>query len=630
MDYNKFDMKTPVSVGAGLGEMTPAKVQRKERHSTYNVMAINPGHNGSVALTIDGVLECYIEEERMSRNKYDGNPFRGMLHIMKDNHVDFLVICGTGQEDHSLPWTGETAYEALVRKFNPGLKVVKVGGEHHLGHAAATFYGSGFESAACIVVDGCGSRHTLKPKENEGHPDLSLQALETESIYLASYPGDFDPIFKRYGDNQVPRVCRSDFEVDSAVTTVKAYEAVSDYLGFGFIEAGKTMGLAPYGRKDDKIPDLFYTDTKRGDKNLFIAAYPRGSYIDTERYPYLAHSNGARNEWHGNPAKITDAQKNIAWKVQQETQEYVGDLIEKAVDMTGEDNICISGGYGLNVVANYYYKERFPELNIYVDPVSHDGGTAIGYARFFGLQNFAVEAKENGDEEVEYPMPERLDTLYLGAEYNYTIDVLKSHIDNDLIEVTDTTPTEVAQLIKDRKIVSIFQGRAEAGPRALGNRSILYDPTDPNGKDFVNRVKGREWIRPFAGSMLQEHAAEWFQMRGLDETPHMMYAMEMQDKHIGEIPAVTHVDGTCRIQTVTKEQNENYYNLINEFYKLSGVPLLFNTSFNLAGHPLVETMGDAIETLYTSQLEYMYLPELGKLVFLGNEKSIFLPSPQNV
>ena len=140
MDYSKFDMKTPVSVGAGLGEMAPAKVERRQRHSTYNVMAINPGHNGSVALTIDGVLECYIEEERMSRSKYDGNPFRGMLHIMRDHHIDFLVICGTGQEEHSLPWTGETSYEALVRKFNPGLKVVKVGGEHHLGHAAATFY----------------------------------------------------------------------------------------------------------------------------------------------------------------------------------------------------------------------------------------------------------------------------------------------------------------------------------------------------------------------------------------------------------------------------------------------------------------------------------------------------------
>jgi len=243
------------------------------------------------------------------------------------------------------------------------------------------------------------------------------------------------------------------------------------------------------------------------------------------------------------------------------------------------------------------------------------------FISFFSILNFQNEK-------------DPLINLYLGPEYKYESDILDKYIKfnklEDEIEVTETTDAEVAQLIKDRNIVTIFQGRSEGGPRALGNRSILYDPTDPNGKDFVNTVKGREWFRPFAASVLKEHAKEWFDMKGLKETPYMMYALEVSDEHIGEIPAVTHVDGTCRIQTVTKEQNENYYNLINEFYKLSGVPLLFNTSFNLAGHPLVETLQDAIETLYTSQLEYMYLPELGKLVFLGNEKSIFVPSLQNV
>ena len=186
------------------------------------------------------------------------------------------------------------------------------------------------------------------------------------------------------------------------------------------------------------------------------------------------------------------------------------------------------------------------------------------------------------------------------------------------VEITDTTPTEVAQLIKDKNIISIFQGRAEAGPRALGNRSILYDPTDPNGKDFVNNVKGREWFRPFAGSVMQEHAKDWFDLRGMDETPFMMYAVELQDKAIGELPAVTHVDGTCRIQTVKEEQNKHYYDLINEFYKLSGVPVLFNTSFNLAGQPLVESVFDAYDTLRKSSLEYVYFPEIGKLLYLAN------------
>ena len=190
----------------------------------------------------------------------------------------------------------------------------------------------------------------------------------------------------------------------------------------------------------------------------------------------------------------------------------------------------------------------------------------------------------------------------------------------DDVEIVETTDAEVAQLIKDRNIVTIFQGRSEGGPRALGNRSILYDPTDPDGKDFVNTVKGREWFRPFAASILKEHAKEWFDMKGLKESPYMMYALEVSDEHIGDIPAVTHVDGTCRIQTVSKLDNTSYYALIKEFYKLTGVPILFNTSFNLGGEPLVENLDDAINTLRNSKLEYMYMPELGKLIKVPNKE----------
>jgi len=575
---------------------------------TYNVLAINPGHNGSAALVCDGKLEIYIEEERMSRQKYDGNPFKAMMHIIERYHINELIIGGTGQEQHKLPWTGEDSYSALVRKYYPKVKVTAIGNEHHLGHAASAFYSSGFDTAAAVIVDGCGSLHRLQLSEDD--PNFIAEAYETETIFKCEFPGKFQPVFRRYGANFAPKINQPHFDLDGAVTTVKAYEAVSEYLGFGFIEAGKTMGLAPYGRKDKSIPDIFYGESKRGDKNLFMSQYPAGALIDTERFPYLLRKSDPR-EWHRDSSKLTDAAKNLAWKVQQETQEFVGDLIEKAVDITGEKNIVIAGGYGLNCVANYYYKERFPELNIFVDPVSHDGGTSVGLAKLFSHQ-YAQSV------EVEYEK-DPLKTLYLGPKYEYTADDLEFYKD---IEVTDVTDSDVAKLIKDRNIVAIFQGKAEAGPRALGNRSILYDPTDPDGKDFVNSVKGREWFRPFAGTVLQEHAVEWFDLRGMEETPFMMYAVELQSKKIGEVASITHVDGTCRIQTVTQEQNENYYNLINEFYKLSGVPILFNTSFNLGGEPLVETLEDAIHTLRNSKLEYLYLPELNKLVYLKNKEEV--------
>ena len=135
-----------------------------------------------------------------------------------------------------------------------------------------------------------------------------------------------------------------------------------------------------------------------------------------------------------------------------------------------------------------------------------------------------------------------------------------------------------------------------------------------SGKAYVNTVKGREWFRPFAGSVLKEFANDWFDMAGMDESPHMMYAVDVQADKVDKIPNITHVDDTCRIQTVTHEQNKHYYELISEFNKITGVPILFNTSFNLGGDALVETINDAIDALVRSDMKYLYLPEIGKLV----------------
>jgi carbamoyltransferase len=174
--------------------------------------------------------------------------------------------------------------------------------------------------------------------------------------------------------------------------------------------------------------------------------------------------------------------------------------------------------------------------------------------------------------------------------------------------------SDVANLLADRKIVAIFQGRSESGPRALGNRSMLYTPTDPNGKDHVNGIKGREYFRPLAASMMLEHANEWFDMLDIPESPYMTFSFTCKEdkKHI--IPCVIHVDGSCRIQTVTQEQNYHYYNLIKAFYQVTGVPMVLNTSLNLAGEPLVETIDDAFKTFANSKIDYLYLPELELVV----------------
>jgi len=186
------------------------------------------------------------------------------------------------------------------------------------------------------------------------------------------------------------------------------------------------------------------------------------------------------------------------------------------------------------------------------------------------------------------------------------------------IILEDISYSNIVDLLLERNIVSIFQGRTEAGPRALGNRSILYDPTDPNARKIVNSAKKREWWRPFAASILLEDSHDWFDMGPIKESPYMMYAIPVREEKKKYIPGVLHIDDTCRIQTVTEEQNYHYYNLIKEFKNRTGIPLLFNTSLNLAGEVICHNAIDAISSLEISSLEYLYNPETKKIVYVKN------------
>ena len=160
----------------------------------------------------------------------------------------------------------------------------------------------------------------------------------------------------------------------------------------------------------------------------------------------------------------------------------------------------------------------------------------------------------------------------------------------------------------DGKIIAIFQNHSEWGPRALGNRSMLFDPRIPDGKDIVNTVKKREWYRPLSGTILLEYVNDYFEMLTIKESPYMSFAIKAKQKAIETVPSIVHVDGTSRIQTVTEKQNKNYYELIKSFYERTNVPLLLNTSFNLAGEPLVETLEHALDTINNCDINYLYLP----------------------
>lgn len=182
----------------------------------------------------------------------------------------------------------------------------------------------------------------------------------------------------------------------------------------------------------------------------------------------------------------------------------------------------------------------------------------------------------------------------------------------------DVDYVTVAKVISRKNIVAIFQGRSEAGPRALGNRSFLFDPRKYDGQSYINKIKGREWYRPVAGTILEEYFDHYFETNGLNSTPFMSYAVKIKRPKIEDLGCIAHIDKTCRIQTVNESQNYHYYHLISAFKDISGLPFIGNTSFNLGGEPIVETIKDAISLIQRSKIEYLYLPELKRLVLSEN------------
>jgi carbamoyltransferase len=555
------------------------------------------GHNASTTLMIDGEVIFYVEEERLSRMKHDGSPLLGLLKVFEYvDHIDHLVVCHTHRHGPELDWTGEDLYMGWVRKLARKkfeYQTHFIDTIHHELHGACAFLNSGFKTAACLIADGAGSF-----LQSDTFPGV---AYEFETIFKAKYPLEFDTVYKHIGGKEPVGILDvggdGKFLVTEYPGLTKTYEAVTEYCGFLCIDAGKTMGLSPYGKENPELPELFRGGW--GNREVFVPNYPNGSKINYERFPVLFEDS--KNHKKG---EYTQTQKDMAYAIQRDTENRMIELIRKAHEETGETNIVVCGGYGLNCVANYKYLKTFPDLNIYCEPISHDGGTGIGAAKY-------IYAKMNDLEEPMNPQT----SIYYGPQYDS--DTYEDYLEE--LEVTDTSYNEVAKLIRDGSIVTIFQGRSEGGPRALGNRSILFDPTIKDGKDIVNAVKHREFFRPFACSILKEKVNDWFDLAGREESPHMMYAVNCLPGVTEKIPSVIHVDGTCRIQTVTEEQNEHYYNLISAFEKLSEVPILFNTSFNLGGDPLVETIADAIDTLKNSDIEYMYLPEIQKLVKVPNE-----------
>jgi carbamoyltransferase len=457
---------------------------------------------------------------------------------------------------------------------------------HHEAHAKCSFYNSGFDEAICLVIDGGGS----------GFVNGNTDAQECESIFYMDYDhieslyvrGKEEVSFSSEDErnlflervvserSETKEVFTDDCESIGRIFSGTSEETCGDERG-----AGKLMGLSAYGRENNKIKMSPFIDM-RGN--------PLWRHYVSELIGRIDYDN--KNQ----------LSADIAYKVQNESTKLAIEYVRFALSKKKEcKNVCLSGGFFYNIINNYAIVKEFPDINFYFEPIAGDEGTCLGAA-------YHEYRKVSGDK-TKRP----LKTLYLGADPDYNRDLKHNEV-----EIYDVTPEQVASLIDKGNVVAIYQGKAEAGPRALGNRSILYDPRDPNGRDVVNTIKKREWYRPFAGSVLEEHASEWFDMKGLKSSPFMMMAIECHQEKRELVPALQHNDGTSRIQTVSAEQNLNYYNLIKAFNELTGIPMVLNTSFNLAGDAVVSTLERAVHTCRRGKIPYLYCPERKMLIEFGD------------
>jgi carbamoyltransferase len=443
---------------------------------------------------------------------------------------------------------------------------------HHKCHASLAYYNSNFEEALVFVIDRNGSIFFINSE---------AVARESESVFFANKKG-INPILKNFSlelNKQTQRFnilselkkyynnCK--INLHNYLGIVKVYEAATVLIGQDNLENGKTMGLSSYGKikKDEK---LFIGDTPNVSKFIIVEKKDGLNVCFKNCENKITKDiNENNHKFYADKAKL----------VQTETQEQSLNLIKKHVKNTGIKNVCIVGGYGLNVVANNYYLKNLPNVNFYFEPVSDDAGIPVGATM--------LKYKEETSKKI-IPSVNNFYHYYKKEKINVG---KKSNLD------------EVCHLLKNQKSVAVFEGNPEAGPRALGHRSILFDARNTNAKNIVNKIKQREWYRPFAGVILHKFLFEVFEKLSIQESPYMTVNFEFKEKFKKTFRGITHVDNTCRIQTV---KQGTLHNVLKLFYEQNNCPLLLNTSFNLAGQPLVQTINDAIKTWENSCLDAVY------------------------
>ena len=380
------------------------------------------------------------------------------------------------------------------------------------------------------------------------------------------------------------------------------YAAFTKKVGFETNEEGKTMGLAPYGEPKyyDILKKKLKFETSEFEIRNPLRLIKRGFQPQEVLYQLPAYSSFLKKfKRRSKGEEFTDVYKNLAFAAQKLTEDVMVFLADWLHEKTGSKNLCIAGGVGLNCVANYQVLTRSKFDNIFIHPNSGDNGLAVGQALY-------VYNQLQGNKRKYVAITDSLGKLYSEKSVRNAVEIHQKDKGISVKEFADLNELYdvMAAAIESGLITSWFQGRSEFGPRALGNRSIIVDPRRHDMKDILNsRVKFRESFRPFTPSVLAERSSEFFDLNV--EAPFMLLAAYVKPGKGELVPAITHVDNTARVQTVTRDVNERYYDLIKAFDKRTGIPMVLETSFNVAGEPIVETPEDAIRCFLSTDIDVL-------------------------
>jgi carbamoyltransferase len=552
-----------------------------------NILGINAVyHDTAAALLVDGKLVVAIEEERFNRIKHGKMPDVDNPHQFPERAIRFcLDYAGLTTEDidhvgYSFDpelrrarfraewWPNPKDEEVFLLRLGQAREVADgIFGRqlrqkfhfvpHHLAHAASAYFPSGFDRAAILTVDGIG--------EAAGSTLAKGVGKDIEEIESFDFPNSIG----------------------------FAWEVICGYLGFDIYDASKLMGLAAYGN-----PATFRTQFAQ-----MIRVGDEDYSVDPEAMGFQSAKTSRLESLIGPPRYEDMAferrHADIAAALQVATNEAIMALVRRLKRKVPFDKLCFAGGVALNCVTNELIKQAGGFSEIFIPYAPHDAGTAIGAA-------FAVHCAKAKNQ------PERGNsTPYLGPEFDRREILAAVKSAGFTPHISKNPARDAAGMLADGKIVAWFQGRMEFGPRALGNRSLLADPRRPDIRNILNqKVKHREDFRPFAPSVLAEHADQWFEV-GAHARSHefMLFACGVKPDRKDRIPAVLHQDGTARLQLVQRDSNPRYHELISCFHELTGVPLVVNTSFN-DSEPIVCTPADAIVTFRKSGIDALFMGEV--------------------